>query len=593
MEDKDDIIDDSDEKLSKTIIDTLDIIDDTPSKKAEEFETILSNVKEKEKADIIPKAEKIVDYKPGIRDLYIKNKRTKVLLTKAFSVIIICILLFSQFFISKVGDVLDSIIIYATNDKPIKIVENSRIGYIDAYGARIVNPKYIYGEDYVKNYAIVKNSNNLPLVIDRVGNEKFFVGEYFSLYRNNNYIIASKITKKGLKYGVFSSNLDTVVKFNYDLISAYDYCFSYVKGNTVGIINLNGKEIFIYKLNDEDNKKIYVRVSKSDNNNQIYGVVTVNETSSIINLITGKVVYNSTLNSIESKGNNLFLEINKNNNNNKKYIYIYDDKQLVNTDEYINITIPNITSGVIKVINKNQKVEFLYANTLRPVSSKLLEEDTFYGEDIFLYKTYDYKKSKVMYSGIKNFENIFNVYVPSVRSGFVNGFAIIANSDNKYNFIDKNGNILSDQYYDDVTAFSLTGYAIVKSNNKYGVINKYGKLAIKFEYDEIVGFNDRALKYAFLNTKKNIFGLKKDNKYIITDMSGNKILDKEYSRIKFDKKYDVIKLENDNAYLYSFKKEKLIKISSFDINYKSHENYYEIDNKLYNYSGKLIYDKDR
>jgi len=52
MKDKDDIIDDSDILLSKTITDTLDFIDDSPSKKDKPFDEIIENQKTKDIKEI-------------------------------------------------------------------------------------------------------------------------------------------------------------------------------------------------------------------------------------------------------------------------------------------------------------------------------------------------------------------------------------------------------------------------------------------------------------------------------------------------------------------------------------------------------------
>ncbi|HOZ54333.1 MAG TPA: WG repeat-containing protein, partial [Bacilli bacterium] len=554
------------------------------------FDEIIENQKTKDIKEIDTEKKPIVEFKPKLRDLYVKKQSTKVVLTKIFSVIIIIMLLGFQFFISKTGDILDKIIIYAINEEPIKIIENKRVGYIDIYGERVINPKYLYGEEFVKNYAIVKNSNNLPLIIDRLGNEKAAVGVYFSLYRSNNYIIASKITKNGLKYGILDNSLNVIVDFKYDYIFGYKYCFSFVRSNTVGVLNLSGKEIYQVKLSDIDDKKIYIDVAKSNNNSQRYGVVTVNGSSNIINLNTGLVIYKNTVNEIESKENNIFIEtVSK---NNKKNIYIYNDKVVINSDIYVSIVVTDINTGIIKVVYQNLKVEYLNVKNLRPISNNLKSEDIKYGENVFIYKSFDYRKGKTIYYGISNSERIFSVYAKSVLDGFKNNFAKVEITDNKYNYINKSGKLVNNKLYDEVSDFTITGYAIVKSNNKYGIINKYGDVVIKCVYDDILDFNDAPLRYAYVHTKKSILAVKKDNSYTIVDLSNNKVIDGKYSRVEFDKKYDIIKLENSaGTYLYTFSKEEFIDLDSFDTDYTSHKSYIEIGNKLYNYSGKLIYTK--
>ena len=61
----------------------------------------------------------------------------------------------------------------------------------------IVKPKYLYGTDYYKGYAIVKNYNNLYGILDSKGKTKIAFGNIFTatLY-GNRYVV-----KMGLKWG--------------------------------------------------------------------------------------------------------------------------------------------------------------------------------------------------------------------------------------------------------------------------------------------------------------------------------------------------------------------------------------------------------
>ena len=160
-------------------------------------------------------------------------------------------------------------------------------------------PKYLYGEDFIKGYAIVKNGSDLPLIINKGGKEVIKAGEYFSLYRANSDIIASKVTKDGLKYGILNSNLKEKTPFKYDIISYKNGVYSYVLDNDVGLINEDGKKIYTYKLTDRDDKGIDVTPSSvTSDNYQRYGVVKVNKTSLIVNLKDDEVKYKQKIISI-------------------------------------------------------------------------------------------------------------------------------------------------------------------------------------------------------------------------------------------------------------------------------------------------------
>ena len=53
---------------------------------------------------------------------------------------------------------------------------------------------------------------------------------------------------------------------------------------------------------------------------------------------------------------------------------------------------------------------------------------------------------------------------------------MLKKSNNKWGFVDKNGNIKIQYTYDMVTELNEYGYAGIKLNGKWGVINSEGKL---------------------------------------------------------------------------------------------------------------------
>ena len=88
---------------------------------------------------------------------------------------------------------------------------------------------------------------------------------------------------------------------------------------------------------------------------------------------------------------------------------------------------------------------------------------------------------------------------------FINGFATVV-LNNKYNFIDGDGNLLSQQWFDYVGDFSY-GFAEVKLNGKHNFINAKGQFLSQQWFDMAWDFNDGFAivrlneNYNFINTK--------------------------------------------------------------------------------------------
>ena len=88
---------------------------------------------------------------------------------------------------------------------------------------------------------------------------------------------------------------------------------------------------------------------------------------------------------------------------------------------------------------------------------------------------------------------------------FINGFATVV-LNTKYNFIDGDGNLLSQQWFDYVGDFSY-GFAEVKLNGKHNFINAKGQFLSQLWFDMAWDFNDGFAivrlneNYNFINTK--------------------------------------------------------------------------------------------
>ena len=576
------------ETLDDTLVETLDLDD----RISNEIDDILSDAKPSIKKDTIKKPkedEKLNDYKPSIKDFNIKNKKVKKIVFKSMLYVIIALLLGFEFLINTADKTLKSLRVYAKDDQPIRIVQNEKYGYINSFGTKIASPKYSYGENFIKGYAIVKDYSNLPLVINRSGNVAVPTGYYFSIIRCDEDIIASKVTKKGLKYGILNSDLKIKAKFLYDMITYKKGFYTYSKGNSVGIINKEGKDIYNYKLTENVDKKIIVNVSEvNDNKNTSYAVVTVNGSSVIINTNTGKVITTPTINAIEALENNVFSEKTE---SGKKYFYVYDDKVLVEQDTYNLLRINSISSGVLTAIDKDMKYKYISTKTLEQLNDNLTEDSVYYGDNVFMYKSYDFEKNLDSIVLIKNGEVIKTILGYNVYKPFKNGAAILSYPDGTYTYINENGDFITNDKYEKAFEFDKLGDAICVKDSLYGVINKKGKIVLKFKYKDIKMASEE-VKLANINSNKNVSFIAVENEsYELFNNKGKKYNNKHYENAEFDKKYPIVKLSTQSQdYLFFPREDTMLPITSFNSEYRAFENYVIIKNMYYNYNGKAIYE---
>ena len=473
----------------------------------------------------------------------------------------------------------------------IKIEENSKTGYIDNSGEVIVKPKYLYGTDFYKGYAIVKNYNSLYGIIDGKGKNKIAFGNIFSATLYGNRYAVSKFTNEGLKMGLMTSNLEELTRFKYDNITySKSGVFIFTRDETMGIMNNDGKEIYTYKVDEIDDRNISVEVSNltDDSTSDVYAKVKINSSSTIINTKTGNEVYKYTLDEINVLDNNVFYIKNKTGNN--KYFVIKNDKIVFETTDYKRIRIESLDSNIAICIKDNAQID--YVNLLdKSVINADDGKDYTYSDGVVLIKKYDFNLKKEVYT----------IYTPNKELGtfsdiktvdnkFQNDFMKIKTQNDKYGFINKNGNVVTKKEYEEVSDYNKNGFAIVSNDNLYGVINEKGKEVVQLKYDEIIFLNDTLFKNIKKLTRKELFIFKEKDKYGIIDSDGKELIKPIYD--SFDiitTKYPIIKGKYNGENV-------IINLETFkDLSIKSpkkiqvYENYIISNNSYYNYNGEVIY----
>lgn len=492
--------------------------------------------------------------------------------------------------------------VFASNTKAsevnlIRIEKSNKIGYINADGEVIIPPKYISGTDYYKGRAIVKNESNMLGVLDNKNDFVSAFGNFFYIERFSNRYIASKFTQNGLKLALLNSDLEELTRYKYDNITyAKDNSFIFVRNNTMGILNSEGTEIYSYEASDIDDKKIEIEVSKitKDDEKSKYARIKVNDSSTIVNLQTGKEVYKYTLDNIYVLDNNVFYISSKYQDTNNRYLVIKNDRIAYQTNTYLRVRVDDYDSNVVIGINDDVTYDYIDLTTKKVINENETYDYT-YGDGVILKKEHDFEVGKDYYEIIVKGKvtKKLDAIMP-VNGEFKNGYLKVFAGDNKYNFIDINGNMLNEEKYDSATDFNKFGYSIVSKDGSYGVIDNKGEVVIPTKYNEISFIDSSLFKVLKEKYKKAVFIYSMDNQKGLLDQNGNTIVKAMYDDFKYiTSKYPMIigttelddvliNLASNQEYSITIKDEPVI-----------FENYFIVGSKYYNYDGKKIYDSNQ
>lgn len=494
-------------------------------------------------------------------------------------------------FVSILGVYIYSINAKADQINLIRIEENSKVGYINESGEVLAQAKYISGTDFYKGYAIVKNYNNLSGILNGKAKLEVPFGNFFYVDLYKNRYIVSKFTDEGLKQGLLDANLEEITRFKYDNISySRSGLFLFTRGETMGIMNASGKEIYTYEVSEVDDRNISIEVSDITNSDTKYKYarIKVNSSSTIVNVETGKEVYKYTLDDIYVLDNNVFYV--KNDDMNNRYIVISDDKVVYETTNYKRLRIEDVNSNIAIGIKEDTSYNYINLKTKEIINSNENISYT-YSDGIMLSSMHNFTSDKDEYK-IFTPDKVLGTFtdIKQVDNTFVNGYSKIYTKNDKYSFINKKGKIITDKEYDTAGDFTSYGYAVVSKDNAYGVINSEGKEIISMQYDEIVMLNEDLFNTIKKTNKEEIFIFRVNEKYGIINSKGKILIKPVYNSFNIiTNKYPIIRATyNGEDILINLDKFEELTMKLGD-SVNIYENYIVIDKKYYNYSGKLIY----
>lgn len=422
----------------------------------------------------------------------------------------------------------------------LKYEEDGKYGLISLEGKKITNPiyeeidtlQYKEGEFVIKkdNKYGIMNMNGYVIINPEYDNIK--ADAYYSTdtgYKNDGYIV-SNTTDEGYRYGYIDNEGNKILDTNYNDLYRINY-----EGETYLVCAENGKYgLFNKNKNIIPNEYQAITYIEGDNlclvqKGKKYGIITL-EGSMILQVrynqidINGDYIYttdeNSEIKVYDKKGNE--VEVNQNTTistiqENPEYkIYIdtsngttlysiYQGENKITNGNYNYIgylsnnnyiaSRQNEKLGVIDQ-NENIKLEMKY-DTIRKIDgTNLVEADIQSTNTIEIYSSNLEKIAEMNNATLTIEDNYIKLSsTTEIRYFDLEGKekqnteifpenTIFAKSQNgKWGFVDKNGQVVIDYQYDEVTEQNEYGFAGIKLNDKWGIVNKNGKIIVEPTYE--------------------------------------------------------------------------------------------------------------
>lgn len=117
---------------------------------------------------------------------------------------------------------------------------NARMGFMDAKGKVVIEPKYVSCSDFKHGIANVIRPDGTYGIIDKSGKETWFPGYEKVYFYGDDIGIAGK---EG-KWGFLNKKGEIVIPAKYDMAFAFTAGLGYVKqGKRTGFVDKNGREV--------------------------------------------------------------------------------------------------------------------------------------------------------------------------------------------------------------------------------------------------------------------------------------------------------------------------------------------------------------
>lgn len=423
----------------------------------------------------------------------------------------------------------------------LRYYKNGKYGLIDFKGKEITKPIYdeIDGLPYKEGELLVKQNDKYGVInikgskLINIEYEQITVDGYYTEqngYKFAGYIVSNK-TQEGYRYGYINNNGKLILKVEYNQLSRItdieDNDNAYLLGAKNGQFGVtkNDKEIIKNEYQsityDTTNQILLIERSKKYGVASLDGKIIVPAQYDQIDVTgvylyakdnQGTTVYNS--NGTEA---NIDTNIAILNTSNEKYkirinsedgtkygIIGKDGKQIIeekyNYIEYLydNYFIVSIENSKLGVIDDKDNVKIQIENdSLQKVQDTSIIQSVIAKDNIT--KLYDKNMSKicemkdakievkdnyiVIYN--ENEKKYFNKEGNEIKNTEVypNNVLFSQQRDNKWGFVNKDGDMVVEAKYDKVTEFNEFGFASVQKDGKWGAINTQGKEVVEPTYN--------------------------------------------------------------------------------------------------------------
>ena len=343
------------------------------------------------------------------------------------------------------------------NGNAIKVQNGGKYGLINMEGNEILPCEYdeITALNGLENALLVSKDGNYGVVNDE--GKELLPTEYAEIQALGDETTDGFIVRNADgKYGVVDTSNGQVLAINYDGVSRIYQGDYYV-------VTQNGKQIVMRRDGTESLNGSYDEITailKNPENGVIY---KTGEKYGVMNLSGQSTIRAS-----------------------------YDDLQEAKTGVFIARTGENY--GIID-LEGNTLVEFKYRGiTYNEKADLYITEDESYNNEV-LDSNYQVKLTGMVtdlddekgYIEIRQ-DNEYKYYnfrfeEENEADIFTSNTLFISRQDGKYGFVDKNGNVVVDYIYDDVTSQNAFGFAGIKKDGKWGSIDRTGNVVQEPTYD--------------------------------------------------------------------------------------------------------------
>lgn len=338
----------------------------------------------------------------------------------------------------------------------LRVEKDGKYGLINLDGAELVSCTYDKIEPIkgVRNSLIVQK-DGLNGLVNNQGN--IIIECQYAEIRaltddyNDGYIVKNSESK----YGIISINKEQLLECNY-----------------TDIKHICGKDMFIVKEKD----KWMITNSAGDKTVEIeYEDVNYINSEIIIAKVNGKYgIFGA------DKSEKVTAEY-------QDIEYAYSENYIAKKDDkygVINSKGEQVVPFDYTLLKYNKEADCICGNKSDDNNSYLIDrnhEVKVIGTDIHVYNGYIRAKVNDEYK----FYNL-KLEEKSNRDAFENHNLFVAKNDGKYGLVNRDGTLVVQYLYDDVTEQNDYGYVAVKKDGKWGVIDQYGNTVVEPEYE----FND-------------------------------------------------------------------------------------------------------